>query len=93
MEEKIAERDFEQEVRELYKANPGLRGEELPEDVVKDCIGGKKLLDAYDAYAEAQAEKQNKRSADRAPVKSVTGGGSVDTRPEDAFLRGFNDTW
>lgn len=94
MEEKIAERDFEQEVKAFYDARPELKGEALPEDVVRACaVEGKKLSDAYDTYADEKAEQQNKKAAARAPVRSVTRGGSVDARPEDAFLRGFNEAW
>ena len=94
MEEKAVERDFEQEVKELYDARPELKGEALPEDVVRACaVEGKRLSEAYDTYAEEAAEKQNKKSAAQAPVRSVTRGGGVDARPEDTFLRGFNEVW
>ena len=94
MEEKMVERDFEQEVREFYDARPELKGEALPEDVARACVmEGKNLFEAYDAYAEEKAEQQNKKAARRAPVRSVTRGGSVDAMPEDAFLRGFNSEW
>ena len=93
MEEKALERDFEQEVRELYEARPQLRGEQLPEEVVRNCAEGKNLSEAYEEYADKQAEKQNENAAAKAPVRSVTGGGSVGAKPEDAFLRGFNAAW
>ena len=94
MEEKVVERDFEQEVKELYDARPELEGEELPQEVLKACaVEGKKLSEAYDAYAEEAADKQNKKAARQAPVRSVTRGGSVDAKPEDSFLRGFNAAW
>lgn len=94
MEEKAMERDFEGEVRELYEARPELRGEELPEPVVRACaVEGKKLSEAYDAYADEKAQDQNKKAARQAPVRSVTRGGSVEAMPEDAFLRGFNAAW
>lgn len=89
MEEKATERDFEKEVHDLYEARPHLRGEQLPEEVVKACAEGKNLSDAYGEYAKKQAEKP----APMAPVRSVTLGGSVDSKPEDAFLRGFNTAW
>ena len=93
MEEKTVERNFEQEVRELYEAKPQLRGEELPREVVRACAEGKNLTEAYEAYAEEQAIRQNSKAAAQAPVSSVTHGGSVDAKPEDAFLRGFNGAW
>ena len=93
MEEKAVERDFEQEVRDLYEAKPQLRGEELPHEVVKACAEGKNLTQAYEDYANEQTRKQNARAAAQAPVRSVTLGGSVDAKPEDAFLRGFNGAW
>lgn len=89
MEEKAVERDFEQEVHALYEERPQLRGEPLPEEVVKACAEGKNLSDAYGEYA----EKQERKSVPQAPVRSVTGGGSVENKPEDAFLRGFNTAW
>lgn len=93
MEEKMTQRDFEQEVKSLYTEKPELRGEALPEAVVKACVDGKKLSEAYDAYADEQAQTQNAKAARQAPVRSVTRGGSVDAKPEDAFLRGFNEAW
>ena len=89
MEEKALERDFEQEVRDLYEEKPFLRGKELPEEVVRACAEGKPLGEAYGEYAAKQEEKPRPQ----APVRSVTMGGSVDTKPEDAFLRGFNTAW
>ena len=35
--------------------------------------------------------RQNEEAAAKAPVRSVTAGGSTDPEPEDLFLRGFND--
>ena len=93
MEEKTVERDFEQEVRDLYEAKPQLRGEELPREVVEACAGGKNLTEAYEAYADEQAQKQNVKAKAQAPVRSVTLGGTVDSKPEDVFLRGFQAAW
>lgn len=93
MEEKEVQRDFEGEVRAFYEARPELRGEEIPQQVLKECIGGKTLSDAYDTYADEQTQAQNKKAAAQAPVRSVTRGGSVEATPEDAFLRGFNAEW
>ena len=38
-----------------------------------------------------EIQQQNEAAAAKAPVRSVTAGGSTDTEPEDLFLRGFND--
>ena len=35
--------------------------------------------------------RQNEEAAAKAPVRSVTAGGSTEPEPEDLFLRGFND--
>lgn len=93
MEEKITERDFETQVQALYEARPELKGEALPREVLKACVEGKELSEAYEAYADEKAQSQNRHSAARAPVRSVTRGGSVDTAPEDPFLRGFHSEW
>ena len=74
MEEKAVERDFEKEVHDLYEAKPELRGKQLPEEVVKACVEGENLCDAYGAYAQKQTEKP----APMAPVRSVTLGGGVE---------------
>lgn len=92
MEETVMTRDMEGEVRALYEAHPELKGEELPEEVVTACaVEGKELTKAYEAYAEERESK--KTPAAHAPVRSVTRGGSVDARPADAFLRGFDAAW
>jgi len=93
MEEVKAERDYEQEVRQLYEQHPELRQQQLPEDVVKACVDGRNLAEAYGDYVNRETEKQNARSARQAPVRGVTKGGSVSNQPEDAFLRGFNSGW
>lgn len=91
MEEQKMERDFEQEVRELYEEHPDLRGGALPEAVITACVGGTNLKEAYAAYSEEKKEAE--KPAPKAPVSGVTRGGSVSSKPEDAFLRGFNSTW
>lgn len=93
MEEVKQERDFEQEVRALYEEHPQLRGEDLPEDVIKAAVEGKNLSEAYEAHEQAKQEKTKEEHMARSPVKGVTGGGSVDTKPEDVFLRGFSSVW
>lgn len=97
-EEVREERDFAGEVQELYDSRPELRGEELPEEVVKACLAGKTVSQAYSDYAknrhrEARIQRQNEKTAARAPVRGVTGGGSTGVQAEDAFLRGFNTAW
>lgn len=96
-------RDFETEVRSLYEQRPELKDGLLPEEVVRDCVAGQSLRDAYDAYAGRQdAERlrkenrilrQNAATAARAPVRGVTGGGTPKAEPDDPFLRGFNTRW
>ena len=100
-----AERDYGSEVRELFTQRPELRGEELPQEVLQACVEGKHLKEAYDEYARRQRQetrelrkenhvlRQNAKTAARTPVRGVTRGGSVSSKPEDAFLRGFNSTW
>ena len=105
--EQIAEaqesRDFAAEVQALYDARPELRGSLLPDEVAEACVRGRSLTDAYNDYAGRQRKesadlrtenrilRQNARSAAQAPVRGVTRGGSTGTKPEDAFLRGFNE--
>ena len=98
-------RDYETEVRALFAARPELRGGELPADVMLACVGGKSLTDAYNDYAKAQRQdadalrrenrvlRQNAKAAAQAPIRGVTRGGGTDTKPEDAFLKGFNSGW
>ena len=93
MEEVKQERDFEQEVRELYEDRPELRGEELPEDVIRAVVKGKNLSEAYADYDHRKKEEKKAADTAKAPVKGVTHGGSVSTQPEDAFLRGFSSAW
>ena len=96
-------RDFETEVQALYDARPELRGSLLPDEVAEACIRGKSLTDAYNEYAGRQRTeaadlrtenrilRQNAKAAAQAPVRGVTRGGSTNPKPEDAFLRGFNE--
>ena len=99
------ERDYGSEVRELFSQRPELRGEELPEEVLRACVGGKPLKEAYEDYAgrrqketeelrkENRILRENARTAARSPIRGVTRGGSVQSAPEDPFLRGFNSQW
>lgn len=97
-------RDFRAETLELLEARPALRGQKLPEEVVRDCVqSGKHLMTAYAEYetrqerAESERLKerlrileQNQAAAARGPVKGATGGGQTDNRSEDPFLKGFD---
>lgn len=82
-------RAFDEEIRELLTARPELRGEELPQEVVEACIRGKRVTEAYNDYARQQ--KQPRPAA--APIRGVTRGGSVQTGPEDPFLKGLRTEW
>lgn len=100
-----AGRDYAQEVQALYAARPELRGQGLPEEVARACVGGKSLVEAYNDFARRQRQdaaalrkenrilRQNAATAARAPVRGVTGGGPAASQGEDAFLRGFNEGW
>ena len=99
------DRDFKQEVADLFRAYPNARNEQIPDEVTGDALAsGKPLVQAYAEWKArtASAEvtrtrrenkilKQNQAAAARAPVSRVTGGGKTDTRPVDDFLRGFDD--
>lgn len=103
-EETAAEpRDFAREVRELYESRPELRGSDLPDAVVRACVDGQSLQEAYGDYTARQEAdalrrenrilRQNAKAAAQAPVRGVSRGGSVEARPEDAFLKGFQSEW
>ncbi len=101
-EEQSGERDYGEEVRALFAARPELRGRELPEQVLRSCVEGKSLTEAYSDYAQSQSRdaeslrrenrilRQNARAAAQAPIRGVTRGGAAEQKPEDPFLRGFN---
>ena len=105
MEEGPAERDYGSEVHELYEARPELRGEQLPDAVVQACIRGQKLTDAYNQFAKSRHQeaenlrkenrilRENAKAAAKAPVRGLSRGSSVSNKPEDPFLRGFNESW
>ncbi len=100
-----AARDYAREVRALYAARPELRGQDLPPEVTRACVSGQSLVEAYNDFARRQCQdantlwkenrilRQNAATTARAPVRSVTRGGSTEAQPEDAFLRGFNEVW
>ena len=99
------QRDFRTEIQQLLEARPDLRGKQLPDEVVKACASqGQNLLAAYSAYEvrqeraaadklrkENEVLRQNAASAAKAPVSGTQGGGATDVKPEDDFLRGFDD--
>lgn len=96
-------RNIGNELSDLFAVYPALRGQKLPQEVTSAAMGGKSLLDAYNGFLlqhnneeasrlrkENETLKQNAAAAARAPVKSVTEGGTTDTKSEDVFLKGFN---
>lgn len=103
-EDKPAARDYRAEVAEMLRVFPKLRGQQLPQEVVDDCVkNGTPLVQAYAAYKEKADEaektalrkekntlKQNADAAARAPVRGVSKGGPTDTKADDPFLKGFN---
>ena len=97
-EEAAPGRDYAAEVKALYEARQELRGEQLPDEVVAACVGGKSLTAAYGEYMsrqrrEARMEQRQSRAPRRPAVKSVTSGGATQSQGEDPFLRGFNAGW
>ena len=97
-EEAAPGRDYAAEVKALYEARPELRGEQLPDEVVAACVGGKSLTAAYGEYMsrhrqQARMEQRQSRAPRRPAVKSVTSGGATQSQGEDPFLRGFNAGW
>lgn len=96
-------RDFKAEVSGLLFTHPELRGTQLPDEVVQDCVvNGMSLDRAYEKYSRKQAEaetkalkaenktlKQNAETARRAPVRGVSKGGAAANAPDDPFLAGF----
>lgn len=92
-EEAAPGRDYAAEVKALYEARPELRGEQLPDEVVAACVGGKSLTAAYGEYASRRRTARMERAPRRPAVKSVTSGGATQSQGEDPFLRGFNAGW
>ena len=104
-EEAPAVRDFRAEVEQLKALYPEFK--EMPDEVARNAAKGIPLLSAYLAYREKQSAKtaaslkkenrvlkQNAASAAKAPVRGVTGGGSVTPKKADPFLSGFDaDNW
>lgn len=83
MHDSQQERDFKQEVAELLEKFPELVGQRLPQEVVDEAMAGESLVSAYEKY-------QAKNLRAKAPVTGVSGGGAVNERGVDDFLRGFN---
>jgi len=108
-QQKAPTRDFAAEIAQLRDVYPDAVAKPIPKEVLgvtMDKDHPKPLLVAYTEYivgqqkAEAEALrkeneilKQNAAAAARAPVSGVSGGGATDTKPEDDFLKGFNDGW
>lgn len=98
-------RDFRPEVAELLSVYKDLKGQTLPDEVVKTCIStGEPLLKVYTEYItrldkaemdklrqENNTLKQNAEAAKRAPVTGVTGKSDTDKSPIDPFLQGFDE--
>ena len=98
------ERDFRREVTLLLEHYPELKGKTLPDEVAYAAVEGEDLLAAYEAYLAAldaaeidmrekqnAVQQQNRRMAERAPVRGISGGSAVKLQGEDDFLRGFNE--
>lgn len=101
-------RDYKAEVAELFTRFPEARNAAIPDEVTTVAVTqGKPLIQAYSEYVARKATadanairqenkilKQNQASAAKAPVSGVSRGGGTDNRPDDPFLKGFNeDTW
>lgn len=87
------ERDFGAEVEDLLREFPeAAEAGRLPDEVVQACArDGKSALEAYRDWAlTARAAAFHERSAHRAPVRGVSGGGAVENQGKDAFLSGFD---
>lgn len=102
-----AKRNPKAEVDELLSARPDLYGKPLPQEVLVAAQAGKNLLLAYTEFESRQKEaeakkakqendvlKQNAANAAKAPVKSVTAGGTTGHKDgEDDFMKGFNSDY
>ena len=96
------ERSYLGELSELLEACPELRGQRLPEEVVRAAVsGGCSLLSAWQQHSAAQNRTENERlreenrilrqNADmamRAPVRGAAGGPETGT-PQSEFERSF----
>lgn len=101
-------RDLGAETEELLRVFPEMRGRSIPNEVVQESLRGRRSLTAAFAdWTERRHQQEllslrrensrreaSARTAQHAPVRGVSGGGSADTRPADPFLAGFNsDGW
>ena len=95
--------DYSKQVEEFYEVYPEMVGKDLPASVIEQSQKGMNLTRAYGKYLldaqraelsktknENKILRQNQNSANKAPVKGVTGGGATDTKPRDAFAEGFD---
>ena len=92
--------DLNSQIAQTKKLFPDLN--EIPEEVAESVANGSPFLNAYTAYRIRESERrntqislenailrQNQDAMRRAPVRSVTAGGSVQTAPLSDFERGF----
>ena len=97
IEKQKTEEKEEAERIAFIQAYPDVKPEEIPEEVWKAVHEeGKSLLEAY-TYEENKKLKQrlgqyeqNESNKATSVVKSVTGTGSVENEPVDAFIEGFD---
>lgn len=100
-------RDYSGEVAQVLALYPQYRDKGIPNEVIAKTFDGTTLLAAMSAYQSAldaktaaslsrenKILKQNAASAAKAPVKGVSGGGTVKTQKKSAFEEGFDsDPW
>ncbi len=92
--------DLNSQIAQTKKLFPDLN--EIPAEVAESVANGSPFLNAYTAYRIRESERrntqislenailrQNQDAMRRAPVRSVTAGGSVQTPPVSDFERGF----
>lgn len=98
---------FNLELQSLLARRPELleSGKPFPEEVLKAFMAGENLTVAYLDYESKQSAaerqelekqnrifRQNQESANRAPVKGVSGSGGISSK-EDPWLVGFDDPY
>ena len=96
-----AVRNFASEVEQLKALYPDIK--EIPDEVAKAASKGVPVLTAFLAYRDQQSAKtaaalraenkvlkQNAASAAKAPVKGVTGGGTVSAKKTSIFEEAFD---
>lgn len=98
---------FNMDLQKLLALRPGVleSGAPFPEEVLQAYMAGENLTVAYLDYESKQSAaerqelekqnrifRQNQESAQRAPVKGVSGSGGI-TSKEDPWLAGIDDTY